>query len=61
MDTVKMTEKILISEIVKGAVNQHGELHLDKEKTEALIRYIKAVERYEEQSDKLINNLRELL
>lgn len=43
-----MTEKV--SEIVRRAVNKHGELHLDRERTESLISMIKSFEEYEERT-----------
>ena len=52
---------LTVLEAIKAAVNIHGELHLDKFKTEILIKYFSHLEDYIEKNDKNIKALQELI
>lgn len=52
-----MTEKV--SEIVRRAVNVHGQLHLDSVRTCALIGIIESYEKYEIEANKAIRSMSE--
>jgi len=50
-----------VAEAVKRCVNKHGELHLDKGKTEALINWLDGCEKYRIDTLQILRNLCELM
>lgn len=49
------------SELIREAINIHGELHLDKMRTEALVKWLRANEHHQEEMLKHLLSLCEVL
>ncbi len=48
-------------DLIRGDVNRFGELHLDKEKTTALLNWLAVCEKYNEDTEALVRELRRAL